>query len=54
LRLVYVCEIGTRSTALKVEMKIKRLAKPQKEALVSACPKLHQLQTLLALEAPSG
>lgn len=54
LRLVYACEIGSRSAALKMEMKIKRLSKPRKEALVSARPQLHQLQRLLAPEVRAG
>ncbi len=47
LDLVYSCEVGTRSTALKVELKIKKLNKAQKESLVSARPQIDQLLDLL-------
>lgn len=48
LDLVYNCEVGTRSTALKIELKIKKLTKTQKESLVAARPEVDQLLELLA------
>lgn len=34
LELVFHCQVGDRSTALKLEYQIKQLSKPQKERLV--------------------
>jgi putative endonuclease len=33
--LVYTCEVGSRSLALKAELRVKRLSKVRKEALVA-------------------
>ena len=35
LELVYTCEVGSRSLALKAELRVKRLSKVRKEALVA-------------------
>ncbi len=48
LELAYLCEVGTRSAALKIELKIKKLNKAQKESLVEAQPYIDQLLDLLA------
>jgi len=49
LKLVYHCEIGPRSLALRVEARIKKLAKPRKEALVAASPQAGRLLEMLEL-----
>jgi putative endonuclease len=51
LELVYHCSVGPRSLALRIEAKIKRLKKSQKELLVSSAPKLNRLLELLGLPA---
>ncbi len=38
LELVYSCEVGSRSLALKAEVRVKRLSKARKEALVARRP----------------
>ncbi|AJJ10800.1 GIY-YIG catalytic domain protein [Yersinia rohdei] len=38
LALVFHCEVGDRSTALKLEYRVKQLSKPQKEQLVISQP----------------
>jgi putative endonuclease len=38
LELVYACEVGSRSLALRAELRVKRLPKVRKEALVNRCP----------------
>jgi len=49
LELVYHCAVGPRSLALRIEAKIKRLKKPQKELLIASEPEVHQLLELLGL-----
>lgn len=51
LDLVYHCGVGPRSLALRIEAKIKRLKKPQKELLVSSEPGLNRLLERLGLTA---
>jgi putative endonuclease len=51
LDLVYHCAVGPRSLSLRIEAKIKRLKKPQKELLVSSAPELNRLLELLGLPA---
>jgi len=51
LDLVFHCAVGPRSLALRIEGKIKRLQKAQKEGLVSARPELNRLLKLLGLPA---
>lgn len=46
LELVYHCEVGPRSLALRIEAGIKRLTKPQKEVLVASQPDQRQLLIL--------
>lgn len=43
LELVYTCEVGTRSEALKEEWRIKRLSRARKEALLEASADLDAL-----------
>lgn len=43
LELVYHCQLGDRSLALKVELRIKKLHKRRKEALVATTPDRQQL-----------
>jgi putative endonuclease len=50
LVLVYRRRIGERGLALSVERRLKRLAKPAKEALVDAKPATSQLLRRLGLE----
>lgn len=47
LTLVYQTKVGDRSTALKLEYKIKQLSKQQKEKLVEQNPELSILLKLL-------
>ena len=54
LELVYHCEVGPRSLALRVEAKIKKLAKAEKERLVTAAPDPKQLLERLGLNPQSG
>jgi len=49
--LVYHCPVGPRSLALRIEAKIKRLKKQQKELLVSSAPELNRLLELMGLPA---
>ena len=49
LELVYEAEIGGRSLAQRVEVRIKKLPKQKKEAIVSSSPKTPALLTLLNL-----
>ncbi len=49
LKLVYEAEIGGRSLAQRVEHRIKKLPKPQKEAIVSTSPQTPALLALLDL-----
>jgi putative endonuclease len=49
--LVYHCAVGPRSLALRIEAKIKRLKKTQKELLVASAPEVDQLLELLGLPA---
>lgn len=49
LELVYHCEVGSRSLALQVEAKIKKLTKTEKERLVTAAPDPAQLLQRLGL-----
>jgi len=49
LEVVYSCTIGSRSLALKTESRIKQLAKPAKEKLVTLCPGRDELLTYLNL-----
>jgi putative endonuclease len=53
LELVYHCQLGDRSLALKVELRIKKLPKKHKEALVSFTPERQQLLDRLDLGAIS-
>ena len=54
LVLVYYCEIGERSPALKVEAKIKRLKKDKKEIIVKSAMKKLDLYEFLTLSAIKG
>jgi putative endonuclease len=49
LELVYHCQLGDRSLALKVELRIKKLHKKRKEALVATTPNRQQLMKELDL-----
>lgn len=49
LEMVYCCEVGSRGMALKVENRIKKLRKVEKEALVSVFPNRKGLLDLLHL-----
>lgn len=51
LELVYNCELGSRSLALKAELRVKRLSKGRKELLVNRCPDRHCLLEMLDLTA---
>jgi putative endonuclease len=54
LDLTYHCPVGTRSLALRIEARIKRLKKPQKELLVASAPALNRLLELLGLPAATA
>jgi putative endonuclease len=54
LELVYHCQLGDRSLALKVELRIKKLDKRRKEALVATTPNRQQLLDQIDLEAISA
>jgi putative endonuclease len=54
LDLAYHCAVGPRSLALRIEAKIKRLKKPQKELLVASAPELNLLLELLGMPAAAG
>lgn len=51
LELVYNCELGSRSLALKAELRVKRLSKARKELLVARCPDRPCLLEMLDLTA---
>ncbi len=50
LVIVYQLSVGDRSTALKVEYRIKQLTKIQKEKLVSISPSLNELFIFLNMK----
>jgi len=50
LNIVYQLSIGDRSTALKLEYRIKQLTKIQKEKLVSISPSLNELLIFLNMK----
>ena len=50
LNVVYQLSIGNRSTALKLEYRIKQLTKIQKEKLVSISPSLNELLIFLNMK----
>ncbi len=50
LNVVYQLSIGDRSTALKLEYRIKQLTKIQKEKLVSISPSLNELLIFLNMK----
>ena len=54
LELVFHCEIGERSPALKVEAKIKRLKKAKKEIIVQSGFKKPDLYAFLMLSDEKG
>lgn len=49
LELVYSCRIGDRSLATRVECRIKKMRKADKEALVSRGPSRRRLLTMVGL-----
>lgn len=51
LELVYDCEVGNRSLALKVELRLKRLPKSRKEFLLARRPDCRGLLEMLDLAA---
>lgn len=51
LELVYDCEVGSRSLALKAELRVKGLSKSRKELLVSSRPDRCTLLEMLGLAA---
>jgi len=53
LRLVFCRRLGGQGLALRVEHRLKRLAKSQKEALVRAMPSRARLLVLLQLASPA-
>lgn len=53
LELVYDCEVGCRSLALKAELRIKRLPKSRKELLVAKRPGRSDLLEILGLTVVS-
>lgn len=52
LELVYSCVVGSKSLALRVELRIKQLSKARKEALVATAPDREQL--LATLDLPTS
>lgn len=50
LELVYACRIGSRSLASKVEYRLKRLKKAEKEAIVQRVETFSELLDRLGLE----
>lgn len=54
LELVYDCEIGSRSLALKAERRVKDLSKPRKEQLVGSRPDRNRLLQILGLASGSS
>ena len=51
--LVYSCELGNRSLASRVEYRVKRLAKPEKERVVLASFDRKHLLRFLGLDDPA-
>lgn len=51
LELVYSCELGSHSLALKAELQVKRLPKVRKELLVASRPDRRGLLEMLDLTA---
>lgn len=51
LKLVYDCEVGSRSLALKAELRVKKLPKSRKELLVAAHPDRRRLLEMLGMAA---
>lgn len=51
LELVYDCEVGSRSLALKAELRVKRLPKSRKELLVAKRPDRRGLLEILGMAA---
>ena len=49
LELVYSCKVGDRSLATRVEYRIKRMKKAEKEALVSQAPSPRRLLSMVGL-----
>lgn len=47
LELVYSCKVGDRSVATKVEHRIKKMSKAEKEALVSRAPSPRRLLSMV-------
>ncbi len=47
LDVVYQLSVGDKSTALRLEYRIKQLSKQQKEKLIASSPNLNELLTLL-------
>ncbi|KEY59255.1 GIY-YIG nuclease family protein [Serratia sp. DD3] len=48
LTLVFHCQVGDHSNALKLEYRVKQLSKKQKEQLITSLP--HSLEPLLPIE----
>lgn len=51
LELVYDCEVGSRSLALKAELRVKKLSKSRKELLVATHPDRCGLLEMLGMAA---
>ncbi len=51
LELVYDCEVGSRSLALKAELRVKKLPKSRKELLVARHPDRRGLLEMLGMAA---
>ncbi len=47
LKIVYQIKVGERSLAQSLEIKLKKLSRPQKQHIIQQQPKLGQLQALL-------
>ncbi len=54
LEIVYRAKIGSRSLALRAELRVKRLSKRRKEALVARGPDTPSLLALLAIDRSDG
>jgi putative endonuclease len=50
LELVFCCEVGTRGGASRVESRIKKLSKAEKEALVRSSPDQQGLLRLVGMQ----
>ena len=50
LTLAYSCELGTRVLASRVEYRLKKLPKKEKERIVAACPGATELCSILGLQ----